>query len=163
MDAASHFGDLSIGEPDPLLASLEQRVHRLEEAVAILQEKKSVDTPQVKAGPPPIEDVAAPLPAHNEPPISAAPARSSWLLVDIIAEARAMVRMFFDIHYRMAWYTRITVLIILIMILVSNWWLGWVPVLGFVLIKLWDLVLAFLAYKILSREAQRYREWRGRT
>jgi hypothetical protein len=160
MDPATNYGDLSVGEPDPLVASLEQRVQRLEEAVASLQEKKNAELPQVKVGPPPMEDVAPP-PRRADPPISSAPARTPWLLVDIIAEARAMVRMFFDIHYRMAWYTRIAVVIILVMILLSNLWLGWLPVLGFILVKLWDLALAFLAYKILSREAQRYREWRG--
>jgi hypothetical protein len=159
MGPEHNFGDLSVDEPDPLLASLEQRVQRLEEAVASLQEKNSADMPQLKAGPPPAEDVAPP-PLRHDPP--AAPARPPWLLFDIIAEARAMVRMFFDIHYRMAWYTRIAVILILAMILMSNLWFGWLPLfLGFFLVKLWDVVLAFLAYKILSREAQRYRAWRG--
>jgi hypothetical protein len=161
MDPAVNFGNLSVGEPDPLLASLEQRVQRLEEAVAALQESKPVEVPQVKAGSPPLED--RPPPPRPDPPISAAPVRPAWLLVDIINEARCMVRMFFDIHYRMAWYTRIAVVLVLVMILVSHLWLGWVPFLGYFLEKLWDLVLAFLAYKILSREARRYREWRGGT
>jgi hypothetical protein len=160
MDPATNYGDLSVGEPDPLVASLEQRVQRLEEAVTALQEKKAADVPQVKVGRPPLEDIAPEPPRRDDPPIYV-PSRSPWLVVDIVAEARAMVRMFFDYHYRMAWYTRIAVVIILVMILLSNLWLGWVPLLGFVLAKLWDLALAFVAYKILSREAQRYREWRG--
>jgi hypothetical protein len=161
MDPATNYGDLSVGEPDPLVASLEQRVQRLEEAVAALQDKRPAEVPQVKVGRPPPEDIRPEPPRREDPLIPHPPARSPWLLVDVIAEARAMVRMFFDYHYRMAWYTRIAVVIILVMILLSNLWLGWVPILGFVLVKLWDLVLAFLAYKILSREAQRYREWRG--
>jgi len=161
MDPASHYGNLSVGEPDPLLASLEQRVQRLEEAVAALQETKAAEVPQVKAGSPPVENVSSEPPRHVDPVITSALSRTPWLLADIIGEARTMVRMFFDIHYRMAWYTRIAVVVIVVLILVSNWWLGWLPFLGFFLVKLWDLVLAFLAYKILSREAQRYREWRG--
>jgi hypothetical protein len=162
MEHAGNFGNLSVGEPDPLLASLEQRVQRLEEAVTALQERKPVEVPQVKAGPPPLED-RPPPPRPDHPPTASALPRTPWLLIDIIGEARCMVRMFFDIHYRVAWYTRIAVVLVLIMILVSNLWLGWVPLLGFILVKVWDLVLAFLAYKILSREARRYREWRGGT
>ncbi len=160
MDSAPTFGNLSVGEPDPLVASLEQRVQRLEEAVTALQEKKAAEQPLVKAGPPPIEDV--PPSRQNDPPITPVLPRHPWLLIDIISEARTMVRMFFDIHYRMAWYTRVSVIIILVLILISGLFLGWLPLgIGFVLVKIFDLVMAFIAYKILSREARRYRDWRG--
>ena len=44
------------------------------------------------------------------------------------------------------------------LIFLSGWWspLSWVPVLGTLIDKLLDLVLAFFVYKALSREAQRY-------
>jgi hypothetical protein len=46
MDSATNEGSFSLGEGDPLLASLEQRVQRLEEAVTHLQER--AEKPQVK-------------------------------------------------------------------------------------------------------------------
>jgi hypothetical protein len=159
VDPASNFGDLSVGESEPALAALERRVQHLEEAVTALQEHQRAENSQVKVGAPPAENPPPPQEHVERRTFSdLPPARSSWLLVDILSEARIMVRMFFDIHFKMAWYTRPAVVILLLMILTSGLWLGWVPLLGFVLIKIWDLVLAFLIYKILSREARRYRE-----
>ena len=71
-----------------------------------------------------------------------------------------MVRMFFEVRYHVAWSTRVTVLILLPLIFTSGWWcpLAYVPVLGPVVEKIVDLVLACFVYKALSREARRYRE-----
>ena len=91
--------------------------------------------------------------------------RRPWLLFDAYVEARAMVRMYFDPRYRLSWYARLTPLA-LIGAMVTSWlWLMLVP--GFallptfvatLLVKAVDLVLAFAAYKVLSREAHRYLE-----
>jgi hypothetical protein len=86
-----------------------------------------------------------------------------WLIVDIYGELRAMVRMFFDTRYRrflMTWQTKILPLASLGLMILSWIWLSTlIPgPLATVLDKIVELVLAFFLYKILSREARRYRE-----
>ncbi|HMF15968.1 MAG TPA: hypothetical protein VKE98_02125 [Gemmataceae bacterium] len=159
-DSGTNSGNLSLGEGDPLLASLEQRVQRLEDAVVVLQE--GAGKPQVKAGPAPKESDH--IMAGNRPEQTPVPAskpvttRPPWLIVDILNETRTMVRMFFDIRYRVGWFTRLFVIILLAMIFTSGLWfpLAYIPWLGTPFDKIIDVLLAFLTYKILSREARRY-------
>jgi hypothetical protein len=85
------------------------------------------------------------------------------LIVDIYSELRAMVSMFLDSRYRrflMTWQTKVFPLVLLGLMIVSWLWLAsLIPgVLATVLDKAVELVLAFFLYKILSREARRYRE-----
>jgi hypothetical protein len=166
--------------------SLEQRVRRLEDAVASLQDTNQVEervvervTARLQNRPVPSEHVSerplAPQPAaapeapRPEPTapllnLSALPSpdtiRHAWLFIDVLAELRAMVRMVFDVRYHVAWTARLTVLVLVPFILTSHWWLpvAGVPVIGPILDKLLGLVLAFFVYKALSREAQRYRQ-----
>jgi hypothetical protein len=176
----------AVGPPE----ALEQRVRRLEELVATLQDTQQIEERVVERvqarlktvaepaavpvaiAPPVAEQMydaarytmppqAAPLP---EPPV--APARllpHAWLVFDLYTEARAMFRMFFDIHYHVAWTTRLVVLVLVPLILLSHWWFpfAWVPVFGSLADKMVDLILAFFVYKALSREAYRYMETRG--
>jgi hypothetical protein len=163
-DSAINSGNLSLGEGDPLLASLEQRIQRLEDAVADLQE--GAGKPQVKVGPVPreSENIMAGNPQQNPhvPPEPATAPRPPWLLVDILNEARDMVQMFFDVRYRVGWFTRLLVIILLAMIFTSGLWfpLSYIPWLGTPFDKILDVLLAFLTYKVLSREARRYRAMR---
>jgi hypothetical protein len=71
--------------------------------------------------------------------------------------------MFFDVRYHVAWTARLTVLLLVPFILTSHLWLPVynLPIVGPVLDKVVDLLLAFFAYKALSREAQRYRQVRA--
>src|SRR5260370_5857569 len=159
-DSAINAGNLSRGEGDPLLASLEQRVQRLEEAVGVLQE--AAGKPQVKVGPAPVnsDNIMAGNPPDRPqgPAPETATTRPPWLLVDILNESRAMVRMFFDIRYRVGWFTRLLVMILLAMIFTSGLWfpLAYLPLLGPPCDKILDVILAFLTYKVLSRDARRY-------
>jgi len=98
----------------------------------------------------------------EEPPGPSVALKRPWLIFDAYAEARAMVRMYVDPRYRLTWTTRVVPAVLLALILTS--WI-WVPLtsilpgfLSTLLVKTVDLVLAFFAYKILSREARRYRE-----
>ena len=170
-------------------AALEQRVRRLEDAVAQLQDTRQVEdriverlTQQrneavvrdsagmildagkrllpVAAGMIQSETRTAEAQARG----TAAPLRRSWLLFDLMAEARTMVRMFVDPRYRMTWPGRL-VLPVLGILLLATWWelgslskLSFVEVIMALLEKVADLVLAFLAYKVLTREVSRYRE-----
>jgi hypothetical protein len=71
-----------------------------------------------------------------------------------------MIRMFFDVRYHVGWTARVTVLILLPLIYTSYYWVPFtsVMIVGTVIDKTVDLILAFLAYKALSREARRYLE-----
>ncbi len=120
-------------------------------------------TAERRTAPPAVEDgfAASREVAPSPPPPEPLPPelmRHPWLLFDTIAELRAMFRMFFDVRYHVAWSTRLIVLILLPLIFVSGWLvpLAYVPLLGPILDKIVDLVLAFFAYKALSREARRY-------
>ncbi|MCI0463457.1 MAG: hypothetical protein L0Z62_41495 [Gemmataceae bacterium] len=201
---ATMFPDADDAQGPPT-ESLEQRVQRLEDAVASLQdtahlEDRIVERLSERLGirpapkpparepmpaaerrtPPPEEKPdqrteerpeervrvrdeapAAPPPEPEpEPPVFVPPAltRHPWLLVDLFRELRAMVRMFFDVRYNVAWSTRIIVLILLPLIFTSGWWfpLAYFPFLGTFFMKVLDLLLTFFVYKALSREARRY-------
>ena len=174
---------------------LEQRVRRLEDAVAALQDTGPLETRVAERVAARIGRGAAPaggesaailieagrhlLPAARElPPRNddaadapyASPAdapRQPWLVWDVFAEARTILRMFVDPRYRMAWSARIIPLALCAMILTSWAWLPGTGILGalpaplswlaWILDKTVDLILAFFLYKILSREARRYR------
>jgi hypothetical protein len=175
-DALATQNNLSGWDPE----GLEQRVQRLEDAVASLQDTRPLEERVVQRvterlhGRPvlPADQLAdkistSPPPARTsfpKPPISSVPptpelARPGWMLLDAFRELGTVFRMFFDVRYHMAWSTRLVVLVLLALILLTPWWLpfGSIFVLGWLLGKIVDLVLAFFIYKALSREAQRYR------
>lgn len=86
-----------------------------------------------------------------------------WLLFDLYAEVRTMVHMFLDRRYRVTWLGRVGPAVLLVAILISGWWLSalffFLPsFMVTILDKIMDLLLAFIAFKILSREVRRYRE-----
>jgi hypothetical protein len=88
--------------------------------------------------------------------------KQPWLIFDVYSEFRTILRMYVDFRYRVSWSARLLPMVLLGAILLS--WL-WVPGIAFlptmfatVLDKTVDLILAFFLYKILSREARRYRE-----
>jgi hypothetical protein len=100
----------------------------------------------------------APVPSIPHPPN-----RSGvlWLLWDTWAEARAIVRMFVDPRYHLPWSARVLPLVVLAAILTSKYWIpgSSIPVLGeWLLVKLIDLLLAFVLFKWLGHEARRYRQ-----
>jgi hypothetical protein len=69
-----------------------------------------------------------------------------------------MVRMFFDYHYHVAWTTRLLALVLIALIVTSHWWFppAFVPFVGAFLDKAWDILLAFVLYRVLAGEARRY-------
>ena len=163
------------------LEAIEQRVHRLEDAVAALQDTRQLEdrltervTERIRHSAPVAQEPAGAIVEGHRPFVpralewvrsQAAPAggaasavRQSWLVVDAVTEARAMLHMFFDPRYRLGWGVRGLTLGLLVLILLTGWIPGTgLPVVGFFLNKVLDLVLAFFLYKILSRESQRYR------
>jgi hypothetical protein len=171
-----------------VLSPLEQRVRRLEDAMAQLQEQHGIETrflirPEVPhpAERPPIPTPAAPavlldvgkrmLGAAAEAmtqapaPPSAAPQPSVpsgpfWLFWDTLAEARAILRMFVDPRYHLRWSARVLPLVVLAAILTSYYWVPGttIPLLGSWINKAVDLILAFVLFKWLGHEARRYRQ-----
>ena len=163
--------------------TLEQRVHRLEDAVAALQDTQIMEDrvcervmgkmgrilPPDAAGiieaerrgyPPAGDAPPAEEPPPGSPPLPPAVTRSAWLVVEVFRELRTIIRMFFDPRFRVSW-SAVFALMILAAILVSQWlpqpWMI-IPVIGPVLDKVVGLILALFAYKILSREMRRYQE-----
>src|SRR5262245_29922084 len=164
-------------------ASLEQRVHRLEEAVSALQdtslmEERILDrlkqpAPQVKVASPPPASSPAPAPAPDADKVTAEKPVWANLLSEAAAERagrapqqqlgglselRAMVQMFFDLHYHVAWTTRILALLFIPLIWTSQYWFppAWVPGIGMLFDKTFDILLAFALYRVLAAEARRY-------
>lgn len=171
------------------LQLVEERLRRLEDAVAALQERRP------PSGQTRFEATvaAAPtqLPAHQEPAASntildtgarllplavgmlqrppvaslapallaAAPAqRRPWLLFDTLDELLLIVHMFSDRRYRVGWVTILVPLFVFFLMIGSSISIGGIPVIGSILDKVVDLLLAFFVYKVLTREAHRYRE-----
>jgi hypothetical protein len=191
----------------PALTTLEERVRRLEDAVAGLQDTRQLEDRvverladrsradlatnatgiMIEAGrhllpTPPLAERASDGATAQPPPAAAPsstegrqagpplarPARRPWLLFDLYADVRATMYMFVDPRYRMTWTGRFLPWVLLFAILSSWYWIPFVLLLrdaplvgGFlanVIVKLVDLILAFVLFKVLGREATRYRE-----
>ena len=182
-DPESLSADSSRNGSDTVPPTLEERVNRLEGAVAILQDTQQLEERVVErlsdrfnsSAAHAIRADLAPIAAHSPEASPTAvdgpaaipeatrvyePVRKPWLLWDAYAEARVMILMYVDPRYRLTWMTRFLPLGLLALILTSWFWLpgSSVPIMGTLFDKALDLVLAFLLFKVLSREARRYRE-----
>jgi hypothetical protein len=171
------------------LGSLEQRVHRLEDAVALLQNTDQLEERVVErvsaridhggalgvlseptrlvldAGrrllPAPIDTIPAAEQRTADDARTTRPARPRpGLVLDAWLEFRAIFRMYFDPRYHLTRTTRLLPPVLLGLIVTSWYWVPFssLPVVGTLLDKALDLVLGFLLYKVLSREARLYRE-----
>ncbi len=168
---------------------LETRVHRLEDAVASLQDTGPLEERIVQrvstrlnethlVG---IGDVSGSrgrlLPTtidylHSKAALVQQTVRTPhrllpgvWLLMDVCSEARIIAKMYFDRRYQMTWIGRLVPPLMLIAIVTSGVWVFLFPGMALIyspiatLINKWlDLVLAFIAFVVASREARRYRE-----
>jgi hypothetical protein len=161
---------------------LHERVRRLEDAVAALQDTRSLEErvlnrvtenvrPRVEASFQRLDGTRRPAPAPSPAPLPLPPLpqvqavtpsalRSGWTLFELAGELRTFVRMFFDMRYRVTWYTWLVTVIGLSFVLLSHWVVpfAYLPVVGPVLDKAVDLFLILFIYKVLTLEAQRYRE-----
>jgi hypothetical protein len=156
--------------------ALDDRLRRLEAALAKLGEPR----PQEQHSPAKAEAVpVTPTPVVVESPRRWLPAaletviprssgelpgaRPPWLLWDILIELRSIKHMYGDPRYRLTWPGRLIPPALLVLIFTTWIWLApmiavlpnWMSTM---LIKVVDLCLAFFLFKVLSREAQRYRE-----
>jgi len=172
--------------PSALLPTLEDRVRQLEEQVAGFQDTRKLEdrvTERVSrrlerkqantaikvpvaavaepTKPPPLAAIAPPPDLPPVVVIEGKTAKQPWLILDIFTEFKAMLQMFLDARYRvfyMNWQTKAYPLLLLSLIVVSGLTISYIPIVGPVLDRIAELVIAFLLYKVLSREAHRYKE-----
>src|SRR5688572_27725920 len=109
-------------------ADLEQRVHRLEEAVTGLQDTEALEervalrvTEKLKNAAPSEQFTAAP-PSPEPYPDRFERGSHAWLFYEMAADARLMFLMFLDRRYTMAWTTHLVIWLFTPAILFSAWW-----------------------------------------
>jgi hypothetical protein len=151
--------------------TLEDRVRRLEDIIAAAHLGPTVP---VKPRPASTAPLASPITAtptaataKKDAPAPATPTPTpsrfsfrpaqSWLLVEIYAELRAIFRMYFDPRYHMTWFTRLMSFLIIGAILLSRFFVSAIPLVGGILDMVLYPVLLYVLFKVLSREATRYR------
>jgi len=177
-------------DPAPLARpeTLEERVRRLEDAVAHLQDTRQmeerilerVSTRIPRNHSEAIQESAGVFKKSKSPPAAAPeppsadgnhaaqtvkPVATGWrgwlLFLDAYHEVRTFIRMYLDRRYRPTWLGRIGPPAILLLILLSYFWIPFTSIMPAVIErpieKAFDLLLAFLLIKILCREADRYR------
>jgi len=88
--------------------------------------------------------------------------RQGWLIPELYAEVRAIFWMFLDTRYRLGWTCRL-IPPILISLLFISWFVldGRLLYVGTIIDRIFEIALVVIAYKILSREARRYRDTVG--
>ncbi len=161
------------------LLALEGRVRALEATVATLQDTRAMEArvaervtaqvPQVSVAsvvealstqplPPAVKNLVG---AATQPSTLKQVARSSWLAFDMMQELAVVGRMLLDRRYHMAWLTRFLVIVLVIVILTSAAWFPLTDYLvGRLLDKAFDLVLAGVLFLALFCETRRYKDWR---
>jgi len=165
---------------DDIPAEVEQRLQRLEAAVAALQdtplmEERVVDRVILRLKKTPIKnlkDESAPagdakvigadsIPAEvNVEPMpsvsSANGERRGWFLFDLLSEFRTIGQMTFDHRYRFSWIGRVGPIVIAVVYIFLWLLIGGSGILG-IFERGFDIILVVLLYHILSREARLYR------
>jgi len=112
--------------------------------------------------PPPVKHM---LPMLTLPPAAAAvfnasinTSPQSWLIVEIWRELRLMVGMFTDYRFQVNWLARLAPVFLVAGLILSYFFVGRaIPLLGPFLEPLADALLGVVCYKVLAREAARYR------
>ena len=158
---------------------LEARVSRLEDAVAHLQDTSRLEERVVERVSSRLKESAATnqgttaFTAHASRHAGSADARPhtdnhflwrlrpAWFVSEAYAEARAIIHMYFDRRYRLSWQCKVIPLVLLFFFATSWFWIPFTSVLPWFIVspinKTIELILAFLLFKFLSREASRYR------
>ncbi len=179
----------AVNAADPRVAVLEDRVRRLEDVVASLQDTRQMEARVIeglasrvsRGGSNGLRESAGLIidagrhllpaavgalkegadAADAQADTAAVSARRPWLLFEVYAELRAMLRMYVDPRYRLGWQGR-TLPLLLVAAIATSWvWLPGTSILpGFVstlYMKIFDLALAFVLCKVVHREVTRYR------
>jgi len=174
---------------DDTVEALEQRVHRLEQAVAALSDTQLMEDRVVERvvqrtethanggflsgaarllrrspANPNVEpaELAAETPPVAEMPPAPPRIKAGWILLEFINEVRTAARMLADYRYRMSWTGRIVPLACLLAGLLSWLLISGISVVGGWVDRLFDIVLVVIFYKSMSREVARYLSGAGR-
>jgi hypothetical protein len=167
------------GNPSAPVQPLEVRVSRLEDAVAHLQDTNQLEERVVERVSSRLKESAATTQAatgftaraaRHAGSADATPhadnhflwrLRPAWFVTEAYAEARAIIHMYFDRRYRLSWQGKVIPLVLLFFFATSWFWIPFTSVLPWFIVspinKTIELILAFLLFKFLSREASRYR------
>jgi hypothetical protein len=150
--------------------SLEQRVRRLEDVIAALHLAPDGWLDAVRAPRDPSTGIvtepsssAPPNHAVDPPagafpgPVSHPPRSQNWLVHEIYIELRVIFRMFFDPRYPMTWHTRLLTPLWIVGIVIFRLTINSIPLIGGVLDVVCYPILLYVLFKMLSREATRYR------
>jgi hypothetical protein len=157
------------------LADLERRVQALETKVAALPDAQQMEervAEQVKAGlpppPPPIDpsqapgfrDIQFPMPSMQTVVDTA---KTTWMLLEMLAELKLLFWTLFDRRYHAAWLARVITVVLLLLILTSSLWLplAFDNIVGHIWEKIINLMIGFAIFFVLHYEMRRYREWRN--
>lgn len=85
-------------------------------------------------------------------------AKGFWERLGVARELRLMSKMFFDPRYRTSRWAQIGAPVVVGLMVLNYFFVGGMPIVGFLFERLVLIVLAVALYKILSREAARYGE-----
>jgi hypothetical protein len=166
---------LVITAPDP---ALEDRLRRLEALLTQAQvslhtaEQRASERTQTQqptpAGPSVLGQARALLDVGRSllpalPAGQAPPKPKGWLIWEMVAEVRAMVCMYVDPRYRVAWYAYVVPPALFLAFLFTKFWFPFALVLekasmAWLVVVPVDLLLLYSMFKILGHEARRYRE-----
>lgn len=151
----------------PLPNQLDERLRHLEEVLASLQGLQGMEQrlgEQIKratpSGPSLLDTSKQLLNLMPSPALSPRPAsNSTWLLFDSIAELRCFWRMFIDPRYQLSWFGRLVPLALVACFFLTGYLpFADIPIVGWILRKLAELLIAYVLFKVLAYEARRYRE-----
>ena len=158
------------------LADLEHRVQTLETRVAALPDSRQIEervTERVKASIPPsapsvdpsqapsLKDISLPIP-NMQAIVSTA--KTTWALLEMMAELKLLFWMLVDRRYHMGWLTRVITIGLVALILLSHFLTPFAKIDNFVS-PIWDkfvdLFLGVVLFTLLNIETRRYKQWRN--
>jgi hypothetical protein len=175
-EAAASPSDSGHDLVDGPVGSLTDRIHRLEGEVAELRHTLS-ELAEIVVGDirerrdaaiavsAPVSEVSIPpsLVPGGETTLKAVNAlRRPYLVLDLVRDLGATVRMYMDPRYRVRRATQLIVPLIFVLFglnyLLFNYTLLDIPVFRHIFESLAEIILAILLYKVLMREVARYRQ-----
>ena len=156
------------GTPTPPLVTIHNRLRRLEEAVSALQDTAPDEQHLTARILNRLHEEAATNGSHGlvpafsysmVPGVAEAADRATggiWGRIAALNEFRLMVAMYFDPRYRLSRLAQFGVPMIVALVVLNFFFVGGMPMIGFLIERLALVVLAVGLYKILSWEAARY-------
>jgi hypothetical protein len=104
----------------------------------------------------PVARAAIAMAAAPSAASSTHPFRNNWLVMEAYNEIRGVIRMYMVRSYRPGLYAWVVPIVALSFMICSYFFVSGMPIIGPILDKLIDFVLAYAAYKVLVREAERH-------